>query len=88
LASRNGELATAARTMQQDHGWIEENWIDAGPRLHAIALGNGWAEPAELQSYVDVFTALMHEHIALEERLIYPQAKALWAQALSQNASA
>ena len=68
LASGNVELATAVRTLQQDHGWIEENWIS-------------------VQSYVDVFTALMRDHIALEERLIYPQAKALWAQALPQNPS-
>ena len=32
-----------------------------------------------------MFTALMRDHIALEEHLIYPQAKALWAQALSQS---
>jgi hemerythrin-like domain-containing protein len=75
------------RTLQQDHGWIEENWIEVGPRLRAIALGNGWTDPAEFQSYVDVFTALMREHIALEERLIYPQAKAIWAKATSQNPS-
>ena len=87
LASGDAALATAVRTLQQDHGWIEENWIEVGPRLRAIASGNGWTDPAELQSYVDVFTALMRDHIALEERLIYPQAKALWAQALSQNPS-
>ena len=87
LASGDAALATAVRTLQQDHGWIEENWIEVGPRLRAIAAGNGWTDPAELQSYVDVFTALMRDHIALEERLIYPQAKALWAQALPQNPS-
>jgi len=87
LAHGDAALATAVRTLQQDHGWIEENWIEIGPRLRAIAQGNGWTDPAEFQSYVDVFTALMREHIALEERLIYPQAKAIWAQALQQNSS-
>ena len=85
LASGDAAMATAVQTLQQDHGWIEENWIEVGPRLRAIASGNGWTDPAEFQSYVDVFTALMREHISLEERLIYPQAKALWAQALSQS---
>ena len=85
LASGDAALATAVRTLQQDHGWIEENWIEVGPRLRAIASGNGWTDPAEFQSYVDVFTALMRDHIALEEQLIYPKAKALWAQALSQS---
>ena len=37
LSSGNAELAAAVRTLQQDHGWIEENWIELAPRLRAIA---------------------------------------------------
>jgi hemerythrin-like domain-containing protein len=87
LSSGNTELANAVRTLQQDHGWIEENWIELAPRLRAIALGNGWTDPTEFQNYVEVFTELMDGHIALEETLIYPESKARWAQAVSMRRS-
>ncbi len=82
LASGNAELANAVRSLQQDHGWIEENWIELAPRLRAVASGNGWIDEMELLSYVDVFLELMTGHIALEESLIYPESKARWAQTL------
>jgi len=85
LASGNAELANAVRTLQQDHGWIEENWIELAPRLRAIALGNGWTDPTEFQNYVEVFTELMQGHIALEETLIYPESKARWAKLVAQR---
>ena len=85
LTSGNSELAMAVRTLQQDHGWIEENWIELAPRLRAIAVGNGWTDPTEFQNYVEVFTELMEGHIALEETLIYPQSKARWAQAVAMR---
>ena len=87
LSSGNTELANAVRTLQQDHGWIEENWIELAPRLRAIALGNGWTDPTEFQNYVEVFTELMDGHIALEETLIYPESKDRWAQAVSMRRS-
>ena len=83
LASEDAALVTAVRTLQQDHGWIEENWLELAPRLRAIASGQGWIDETELLSYVDVFLALMEGHIALEETLIYPESKARWAQAVA-----
>ncbi|WP_138514783.1 hemerythrin domain-containing protein [Rhodoferax bucti] len=83
LHSGDAALVAAVRSLQQDHGWIEENWIELAPRLRAIATGQGWIDEAELLSYVDVFTALMEDHIALEETLIYPESKARWAQAVA-----
>jgi len=85
LASGNTELVAAVRTLQQDHGWIEENWIEIAPRLRAIATGSNWVDPAEFQQYVEVFLALCHGHIALEESLIYPESKARWAQAVARR---
>jgi hemerythrin-like domain-containing protein len=79
LASGDAELVQAVRTLQQDHGWIEENWIELAPRMRAIAAGNGWTDPVEFQNYVEVFTELLKGHIALEETLIYPESKARWA---------
>lgn len=88
LNSGNAELAQAVRTLQQDHGWIEENWIELAPRMRAIALGNGWTDPVEFQNYVEVFTDLLQGHIALEETLIYPESKARWAQQVARRRSA
>ena len=85
LASGNAELANAVRTLQQDHGWIEENWIELAPRLRAISAGNGWTDPTEFQNYVEVFSDLLNGHIALEETMIYPESKARWAQAVAQR---
>jgi len=83
LASGNAELVQAVRTLQQDHGWIEENWIELAPQLRAIASGNDWADGAEFQHCVEVFVDLVRGHIALEETLIYPESKARWAQTVA-----
>ena len=73
----------AVRTLQQDHGWIEENWIELAPLLRAIADGSNWYQDAEFQHAVGVFVELLNGHIALEETLIYPESKARWAQAVA-----
>jgi hemerythrin-like domain-containing protein len=85
LASGDAKLAAAVRSLQQDHGWIEENWIELAPRLRAIASGNGWIDETELLNYVEVFLELMNGHIALEETLIYPESKARWAAAVESR---
>jgi hemerythrin-like domain-containing protein len=76
LASDNAELVQAVRTLQQDHGWIEQNWLELAPMLRAIAQGEDWADMAELKHNAEVFVSLCHDHIMLEESLIYPEAKA------------
>jgi hemerythrin-like domain-containing protein len=80
LAEADHELAETVRTLQQDHGWIEENWLELAPQLRAMAAGNNWFDAAEFQHNVEVFLTLCHQHIALEEILIYPEAKARSAQ--------
>ncbi|MEI8030519.1 MAG: hemerythrin domain-containing protein [Comamonadaceae bacterium] len=80
LASGDAELVAAIRTLQQDHGWIEENWIELAPQLRAIASGNNWFDAAELQHCVIVFLALCQSHIMMEETLIYPEARARLAK--------
>jgi hemerythrin-like domain-containing protein len=80
LDSGDAELIAAVRTMQQDHGWIEENWLELGPQLRAIAAGNHWFDMEEFQQYVEVFNELCSSHIAVEEALIYPHAKASLAR--------
>ena len=83
LASGDAELVHAVQSLQQDHGWLERNWDALGPQLRAIAKGESWPDPGEFAHGVDVFVTLCREHIALEETLIYPQAKARWASVVA-----
>jgi hemerythrin-like domain-containing protein len=80
LRSDDSELVHAVQTLKQDHGWIEQNWLELSPMLRAVAQGEDWVDMAELKHTVQVFLTLCHDHIVLEESLIYPQAKAQWAQ--------
>jgi hypothetical protein len=45
-SSADAELVAAVRSLQQDHRWIEENWIALAPQLRAIAPGLHWVDPA------------------------------------------
>ena len=85
LASGNAELVEAVRSLQQDHGFLEENWIELGPQLRGIAEGNDWFDVAEFQHNVALYLALMSGHIALEESLIYPESKTMWASAVAKR---
>lgn len=77
LATGGTELVATVRLLQQDHGWIEEDWIELAPQLRAIASGYSWYDLAELRHAIEVFVELCREHIVLEESVIYPQARAL-----------
>lgn len=86
LASGDAELIHTVKTLQQDHGWIEENWIALAPMLRAIADGSN-VDEAEFRHYVEVFLELSNGHIAMEETLIYPESKARWAHAVIARAA-
>ena len=68
-------IVQAVQRLRQDHRWLEQNWREIGPRLDAIADGQSWVEVDALREAVQVFTALSHDHIALEEAYIYPQVR-------------
>lgn len=89
LASGNPALVATVRRLQQDHGWLEEDWLELSSQIEAIAKGYSWWDLAMLRLALPVFTALYHEHIGLEESLIYPEAKrrqaALDAGALARS---
>jgi hemerythrin-like domain-containing protein len=87
LSTGDAEMVAVVRRLQQDHGWIEENWIELAPQLRAISMGNTWLDAAEFQHYAEVFLDLCKEHIALEESLIYPESKAKWAGILAARAA-
>jgi hemerythrin-like domain-containing protein len=77
LAGGNAEIVQHVRRLQQDHGWLEEDWLELQPHLDSIANGVGFVDPDLIREAVAVFGALYLEHIALEESLIYPEAKRL-----------
>ena len=75
LASQNAEVVQATEHLIQDHGWLEENWIQIAPSLEAATGGNLWFDTAELRHALEVFEALYLDHILLEESIAYPEAK-------------
>ncbi|WP_342619335.1 hemerythrin domain-containing protein [Rhodoferax sp. GW822-FHT02A01] len=85
LASGSAKLSAAVKSLQQDHGFIEENWIELAPQLRAIAEGNDWVHAEEFQHNVSTFLELLNGHIALEESLIYPESKAMWAATIARR---
>jgi hemerythrin-like domain-containing protein len=76
LASGDPEIVQAVLRLKQDHGWLEEDWRELSPQLKAVAEGQCGLDLDGLRAGVLVFTALSHDHISLEESLIYPHARA------------
>ena len=87
LDSADPELVTLVRTLMQDHGWLEQNWLEIAPQLRAIAQGHHWIDPAEFLHGAEVFLELSYGHTALEEAVIHPHARAQARQDLSTQAS-
>ncbi len=75
LAGSDVELIQHVHRLQQDHGWIEEDWHELHPQVEAIAGGYNWYDLPMLRLALPVFSALYHDHIALEESIVYPEAK-------------
>lgn len=76
LASGDAELVTLVRTLIQDHGWIEQNWLEIAPQLRAIAQGHHWIDPAEFMHGAEVFLELSYGHAALEDAAVHVPARA------------
>lgn len=76
LLLRKGDSALThhVRRLQQDHAWMEEDWLELGPSLEAIAEGIGGIDWHNLRAGMGTYIALHRDHIALEESLIYPEA--------------
>ena len=75
LRSGDAELVQKVERLQQDHGWLEEDWLELSPQLQALAHGHSGYELMSLRQGVEVFTALYLEHMLLEETLLYPEAR-------------
>jgi len=75
LASGDAELVQNVRRLQQDHGWLEEDWLELAPQLRAVANGQSWYDIDVLRSGVPIYTELYRDHIALEETVVYPASR-------------
>ena len=70
------EVLQAVLRLQQDHGWLEEDWFELAPHVQAVAEGYNWYDVDVLREGATVFAALYRDHIELEESFIYPEAQA------------
>ena len=70
------EVVQVVRRLQQDHRWLEQDWFELSAHLQALADGQSWWDRALLREGSEVFIALLHDHLTLEESLIYPEARA------------
>ena len=75
LVSGDEALVQHVRRLQQDHGWLEEDWLELGPQLRAVAEGYNWYDLDVLRSAIPIFSELYRDHIALEESIIYPASR-------------
>ncbi len=75
LQSTDPVLVQHVVRLQQDHGWLEEDWLELEPQLQAVADGYNWYDLDMLRHALPVFELLYRDHIALEESLIYPEAR-------------
>lgn len=76
MAGGDPEVVQAVMRLHQDHGWLEQDWRELAPQLQVLAAGYGGLDPDVLRSGIALYAALLRDHIALEEALIYPQARA------------
>lgn len=86
LTAGDAELVHQVKRLQQDHGWLEEDWLELAPQIEAIERGYNWYDLAVLRHALPIFEALYLEHITLEETVVYPAAKRL-QQALAAGAA-
>jgi hemerythrin-like domain-containing protein len=75
IAAGVPETVQTVLRLQQDHNWLEEDWMDLQPQIAAVAAGQSWCNLDVLRDGTAVFHALLIEHLALEESIIYPQAR-------------
>ncbi len=74
LTRGDAGLREQVRRLQQDHMWLEEDWLELEPHLQAVARGYTEAHQEFLRSALPEFTQLCQEHMALEEALVHPEA--------------
>jgi len=71
-SSAQPEIVRTILRLQQDHDWLEEDWMEISPHVDAIACGQSWYDLDVLREGAAIFAALSRDHIALEESALYP----------------
>ena len=56
LTSGDAVLVQHVHRLQQDHGWLEEDWLELQPQLRAVVEGYNWYDLDFLRAAVPVFT--------------------------------
>ena len=62
--------------LQAGHDWLEEGWMEIPPHVAAVAHGPIGHDMNLLRAGAVTFTALSHDHMAMEESCTDPQARA------------
>ena len=75
LSSGDAALVQHVQRLQQDHGWLEEDWLELQPQLKAVSEGYSWYDIDALRAAIPIFTGLYRDHIALEEDIVYPASR-------------
>ena len=75
LASGSAGLRGQVQRLQQDHRWLEEDWLELEPHLQAVASGYCDAHRDFLQPALREYAGLCHEHMEFEESLMHPEAR-------------
>jgi hemerythrin-like domain-containing protein len=72
-----GPQGDTVRKLRHDHEQMEAQWAEVRTLLDAVAQGKLMALAATDLALLDAFAALYESHIADEERIAYPAARAL-----------
>ena len=80
-AGGDAETVQAVARLKQDHAWLRADWRVLSPLVRALAGGQSWVDLDVLRDGIEVFGTLARDHIALEESLIYPQARSRMLEA-------
>lgn len=75
LTSGDATLIQHVQRLQQDHGWLEEDWHELQPHLRTLADGYNGYDLDFLRAATPIFTDLYRDHIALEEDIVYPESR-------------
>lgn len=86
LARGDAGLREQVKRLQQDHMWLEEDWLELDPHLQAVASGYCNEHRQFLRDALTEFAGLCAEHMALEESLVHPHAQTGLARAAAPGA--
>ncbi len=70
LVSSDPEVLRVVTRLRRDHVRLARDWLEIEPHLEAVASGQLWYDIDVISEGTEVFVALMHEHLALEDSLL------------------